>query len=197
MKISRYCAGLFIDVNHSLYCSIQSDHQVVKGSLKSSTNPLTSVAGNCSAGSASNQLNHPHGIFVDTNSNLYVADCHNHRIQLFHPGQLNGTTIAGSKTETPTIDLRYPTGIILDSNNYIYIVDSGNHRIVGEDPNGFRCIVGCSGYEDSGSKMLAWPFGMAFDSHGNIFVSDHENFRIQKFMLAKNSCGKRKVFLLF
>ena len=47
------------------------------------------------AGSASDRLADPQGIFVDIDFNLYVADNGNNRIQLFLPGQLNATTVAG------------------------------------------------------------------------------------------------------
>jgi hypothetical protein len=33
------------------------------------------------------------------------------------------------------------------------------------------------------------PQTMAFDKYGNILVTDSSNHRVQKFMLAENSCG--------
>ncbi|UJR16931.1 hypothetical protein I4U23_003829 [Adineta vaga] len=44
------------------------------------------IAGIGSAGSATNMLFNPRGIFVDINYKLYVADCGNNRIQLFSSG---------------------------------------------------------------------------------------------------------------
>ena len=73
------------------------------------------------------------GIFADTNNN---------RIQLFHRGESNAITAAG--TGSATISLNGPCGIILDADKYLYIADTLNHRIVGEGPNGFRCLVGCN-----------------------------------------------------
>jgi hypothetical protein len=34
------------------------------------------------------------------------------------------------------------------------------------------------------------PQSIALDSYGNMFVADRNNSRIQKFILATNSCGK-------
>jgi DNA-binding beta-propeller fold protein YncE len=46
------------------------------------------VAGNNSAGSASNQLNYPWGIYVDGNKTLYIVDSNNHRVQKWLQGTL-------------------------------------------------------------------------------------------------------------
>jgi hypothetical protein len=186
MNVSRNCAGLFIDVNDFLYCSIRYRHEVVRRCLKSGINSPTptTIAGSGTLGSQPNQLNYPHGIFVDDNLTLYVADYGNNRIQLFRPEQNNGETVMGNNEK-----LNGPTAIILDANNYLYVVDSGNHRIVVSEPNGFRCLVGCS-RAGSASDQLSSPWALSFDSHGNLFVTDTNNSRIQKFVLATNSCCK-------
>jgi streptogramin lyase len=186
MHVGSACYGLFVDINDTLYCSLRHFHQVVTKSLDSNSNITIIVAGNGTAGSASNMLNNPEGIFVDVNFDLYVADYNNSRIQLFKSGQLNATTVASS---SPTITLYHPSGIVLDADGYLFIVDSGNNRIVGSGPNGFRCVAGCSGI-GSASNQLYYPRTLSFDSYGNMFVTDWENSRIQKFLLSTNSCGK-------
>jgi hypothetical protein len=183
------CTGLFVDINNNLYYSTHYQHKVVKKSLNSPTNPSTIVAGNGFSGSLSNMLNRPHGIFVDINFDLYVADSDNHRIQLFKPGELNGKTLVGNGAPG-TITLNEPTGIVLDADKYLFIVENGNHRIVGSGPNGFRCLVGCSNSYGSASNQLAGPITLSFDSYGNMFVTDRNNHRIQKFALSMNCCSK-------
>jgi DNA-binding beta-propeller fold protein YncE len=186
------CDGLFVDINNTIYCSILSLNQVFKTSVGHNLNISDIVAGNGTAGSASNMLNEPHGIFVDINFNLYVADTLNHRIQLFKPEHLVGITVAGGKA-TETIELNRPMGIVLDADGYLFIVDEGNHRIVGSGPGGFRCLVGCFG-SGSASSQLTHPITMSFDSYGNFFVTDFFNARVQKFLLATNSCSKYQIF---
>ena len=188
MYIGSRCYSLFVDIRNTLYCSMGDLHQVVTKSLKNGSIELSIVGGTGCAGSASNMLFSPQGIFVDINFDLYVADCNNHRIQFFPSGQLTGTTIAGN-TKPDTITLNCPTGVTLDADNYLFIVDSRNHRIVGSGSSGFRCLVGCFG---GGSTLdrLSNPQTMVFDRYGNMFVTDHENSRIQKFILLINSCGK-------
>jgi hypothetical protein len=189
MYVKSYCLGLFVDTNDNLYCSMDIEHQVEKKWLSDSTNTSAIVAGTGIDGSASNMLNRPHGIFVDINFDLYVADHNNHRIQLFPFGQSNGTTVAGNGSSPTTIILNFPTGVVLDADKYIFIVDCFHHRIVGSGPNGFRCLVGCSGSSGSASNELNQPRTLSFDNFGNMFVTDRVTHRVQKF-LSSNSCSK-------
>ena len=185
---SKACYGLFVDINDILYCSIRDNHEVVKKTLDSSLSAWRNVAGvSGKSGSGSKNLKTPNAIFVDVNWDLYVADCGNDRIQLFHLGISIGITVAGSKSTT--ITLNCPTGVILDGDKYLFIVDNNNHRIVGSGPNGFRCLVGCSG-SGNAPNLLSSPTSMAFDTYGNIYVTDTNNNRIQKFLLLNNTNRK-------
>ncbi|CAF0983595.1 unnamed protein product [Adineta steineri] len=193
MNVSSRCEGLFVDINNTLYCSMSQHYQVVARSLNESVmNSNRIAAGTGIKGSASNQLADPLGIFVDVNLDLYVADSHNHRVQLFQSGESNGITVAGRGSRPQTITLLYPSGIILDAEKYLFIVDSGNHRIVGSDLNGFRCLAGCYG-GGSQSNQLYNPFSLSFDRYGNMFVTDESNHRIQKFQYYEESCNSPSV----
>ena len=183
------CFGIFIDISSTLYCSMASADQVVKKWLSNNSTTFTIIAGTHSSGGGSNQLYEPHGIFVDTNFDLYVADSKNNRIQLFRPGETNGRTVAGSGSSSSTYTLDYPTAVILDADKYLFIFDSGTTRIIGTDRTAFRCLAGCSPSPSSGFDRFKYPWYSSFDSHGNIFVVDSENNRVQKFLLSTNSCG--------
>ncbi|CAF4063852.1 unnamed protein product, partial [Adineta steineri] len=187
MYVSSSCYGLFVDINDTLYCSMYDLHQVIAQSLHSVSNKTTVVAGTGCSGSTSNMLNGSCGIFVNTNFDLYVADYHNNRVQLFQSEQLNGITVAGSGSLDTTITLNGPTGIVLDADSYFYIVEFSNNRIVGSGPNGFRCLVGCFESYGSASSQLLSPYTLSFDSYGNMFVTDYGNNRIQKFTFLNNT----------
>jgi hypothetical protein len=189
MYVIEVCYSLFIDINDNLYCSLGNIHQVIKQSLNNGANTSEIVAGNATAGSASDMLNGPRGIFVDINVNLYVADSGNNRIQLFRSGQLNATTI-DTNGSNETFILYSPTAVVLDIDGYLFIADYGNSRILGSGPAGFQCIVGCAGSAGSASNQLYCPISLSFDDHGNLFVMDYGNSRLQKFFLATNSCGE-------
>ncbi len=177
MTVSGSCFSIFVDINNNIYCSMEYHHQVVKKSLDPGSDNLTIVAGNGCNGSASNMLNYPRGIFVDTNFDLYVADSSNHRIQLFTSGNLSGQTIEGNGM-SENVTLFYPTGVTLDGDQFLFIVDSGNHRIILWRSGSFQCLVGCSTGNGSASSQLLFPTILSFDSYGNMFVVDTGNDRI-------------------
>ncbi|CAF4156507.1 unnamed protein product, partial [Adineta steineri] len=185
MNISDACYGLFIDINNYLYCSIDSAHQVIKQSLDNDT--LSVAAGTSTGGNKANQLNHPRGIFVDINLNVYVADSGNARIQLFTPGQSNATTVVGTGT-SGTFTLNQPVAVILDSDGYLFIADFGNNCIIRSGRSGFYCLFGCTYHSGTASNQLNNPQSLSFDSYGNLYIADSGNHRIQKFILATNSC---------
>ena len=189
MYVNGKCGGIFVDIYDSVYCSLTFSHRVLKRSIDGDANTSVIVAGSGTAGSAPNMLSSPYGIFVVIDLSFYVADYANHRIQLFQPGQLHGTTVAGNGAPH-TIILYEPTSVALDMDEYLFISDRSNNRIVGSGPNGFRCIAACSGSNGPAANQLYYPFGLSFDTFGNLYVTDSDNDRIQKFVLARNTCGE-------
>jgi hypothetical protein len=193
-KVDGPCFGLFVDIEDTIYCSEKYKHIVRKKSLKDTTNTKKSwkpAAGTGKPMSEDDTLYGPHGIFVDTNLGLYVADSQNNRIQLFIPGR-SGKTVVNSTIAIDGHKLKNPTNIILDADNNLYILDSGNHRIVfvASKFTQYRCLVACSGQSGSHSASLHNPMSISFDRFGNIFVSDSDNFRVQKFILTTKYCGE-------
>lgn len=186
MNATDACAGLFVDRLNHLYCSLADEHQVVKQPLDLSSTVLITVAGNGTKGRSPNMLDSPRGIFVTNDLVLYVADCWNHRIQMFQFNEQNATTIT-ENIILSSIKLTYPTAVFFDADDYLFIVDNGNHRIIGSRSNGFYCLVGCSNAAGSALTQLDYPYGATFDIYGNIFVADQGNHRIQKFMLITNT----------
>ncbi|CAF1428994.1 unnamed protein product [Adineta ricciae] len=191
MNTSEECVDLFVDINDTLYCSIVLKHQVVKKDSSYSSFVPIPVAGTGNNGSAFDELHQPRGIFVDVNLDLYVADCGNHRVQLFRFGKKDAVTRVGQESQKPTISLRCPSGIALDANKYLFILDRGNDRVVGEGPYGFRCLIGCNSYGyDTQYAQLRDLFTMSFDVFGNILVVDDYKGHIQKFVLTKIPSGE-------
>lgn len=84
------------------------------------------------AGTASNQLNAPVDMAIDSSNTLYISDCFNNRVQKWNADMPNGTTIAGQQNAVAGAGAAYfrgPKGMLGDSNNNLYVSDSTNHRI--------------------------------------------------------------------
>ncbi|CAF3926842.1 unnamed protein product, partial [Adineta steineri] len=182
------CRGLFIDINNTIYCSVHDKIKVISTSLNNSCNTLTTAAGEDSSRSLLYKLKDPHGIFIDINLNIYLAEAGNGRIQLFSSGQENGATVAGCGFPQ-NLDLNNPTDVILDADGNLYIAERGQNRIVRIGPSGYKYILGKQGTNKKLPDELNQPYSIRFDSYGSIYVADTHSDRIQKFTLATNSCN--------
>ena len=190
IPIDYICFDIFVDIYNDLYCVLRNYHQIDVYSLNTLPYSITHIIGKDCTGSSLTSLNRPHGIFVTTERKLYVADCDNHRIQIFEYGQKNGTTLNMSG-----ISLRSPTGVTVDGDGYIFIVEWFN-RIIGSDANGFRCVAACSGTNGSAANELWGGIHLRFDSQGNIYVLDSINNRTQKFnLISPMNCSKFRISL--
>ena len=196
MYVNETCFGFFVDTDNNIYCSLAYLNQVVTKLFNESANTIRIVAGNGTAGSAMNMLSFPQGIFVDLSFNLYVADCGNHRVQLFQAGYLNGTTVAKNQSNA-TIPLDCPVALAMDGDGYLYICDQGYHRVVRSGSDGLRCVAGCTGLDGLEAYELNSPLGISFDNTGNLFVVDWGNARVQQFLFINDSCGKFAVDIRF
>ncbi|CAF1622132.1 unnamed protein product [Adineta ricciae] len=182
------CYRLFVDINNTIYCSIRKKHIVVKRQPESSDQSWTIAAGknNSKHSSSPDELNEPHGIFVDNSLGLYVADCKNNRIQLFKHGSRMGVTVFN------TTKINCPSDITLDYDSNLYIVDSGNSRIilVKSDYSQYRCLIGCENNKHYLGKSLQYLSTMSFDRYGNIYDIDAGRKQILKYNLETSKCGE-------
>ena len=83
------------------------------------------------AGSSAAQLFAPQGLTLDKYGNLYIADCMNHRIQMFCPNAIDGITLAGitGQLGNGSNELYYPRDVAFDSEMNLYVTDTYNYRI--------------------------------------------------------------------
>ncbi|CAF1204006.1 unnamed protein product, partial [Rotaria magnacalcarata] len=91
------------------------------------------VAGGHGQGGATNQLTGPHGLFVDDDQTVVIADNENHRIiQWKKDDTTNGQVVAGGNGEGYELhQLNYPTDVLIDKEtDSLIICNRGNGRVV-------------------------------------------------------------------
>ncbi|CAM4844670.1 unnamed protein product [Rotaria magnacalcarata] len=132
------------------------------------TNGIT-VAGGNGPGGGMNQLNGAHGLFLDNDQTLYIAEWENHRIVEWKIGAACGRIVAGGNGQ-----LKNPADLIVDkARDSIFICDSGNKRVVRWSlrnvNNGETIIagIGCNG-------------GVTMDEQGFLYISDEERHEVRR-----------------
>jgi trimeric autotransporter adhesin len=142
------------------------------------------------------QLSSPHGLWEDTEGNLFIADWANSRVRKVLSDFSLITTVAGtgySTYITDDVDARSanidPINVWIDIKNFLYIADFNNNRIRMVDASGIISTVagtistGYSATHDNGpatSASLYGPFHVMGDTIGTLYIADLYNNRIRR-----------------
>lgn len=88
--------GLSFDYLNSLYIADAGNNRIQKFQRGASFGSTIAGQANGTGLTTSMYLQTPTNVAVDTNSNVYISDTANNRIQLWSSGSLSGITIAGN-----------------------------------------------------------------------------------------------------
>ena len=78
-------------------------------------------------GTKPGQLKYPTMLAMDSRSNVYVVDQHNHRVQKFDSA--GNFILMWGKSGNGEGDFYFPYGIAIDSRDNIYVSDMNNNRV--------------------------------------------------------------------
>lgn len=123
------------------------------------------------------KLKLPCGVAVDKKGRIIVADCHNHRIQIFDSEgrYLRHFGLFGDKAG----QLNNPSDVAVDNEGNIIVCDKDNHRIQRFTKDGMF-LSKFGGLGETPGKFKR-PWGITVSSDDEIVVTDRRNNRIQVF----------------
>jgi PKD repeat protein len=183
-----------LDTQGNVYFTDQANDRIRK--IDVTTGIVTTIAGNGTAVNSGDGgpallagINHPYGIAIDGNNNIFFSAYSNHSVRRIDAVTGIVTTVAGIGSSGYSGDggpgnaaaLNFPEGICVDSVGNLYIAELYNYRIRKVDManNIISTIAGVGSSVssgDGGDPLLAGMFCTAVDVRkGKIFISDLNN----------------------
>ena len=121
-----------------------------------------------------------HGLAIDNDGYLYVADSTNHEVRRWRIGDTNGILVAGGSGKGNRLDqLNRPMFVFVDQEHSVYISDENNHRVMKWMKGAKKGIIVAGGQgAGNGLSQLSTPRGVIVDQLGTVYVADNNNNRI-------------------
>lgn len=139
-------------------------------------------------GSKPGQFIIPHGIAIDQNNTIYVADRQNNRVQLF---DTTGNFLKELKNK---VQVQQLPSIAIDNSNHLFAIDYDPTYKMESIANGSTFFVLDSsqvenhfGATGSAIRTPSWFHDIAIDRKGNIYVGDITGLKVLKFKAKKSN----------
>lgn len=199
--------GVFVDGTGNIFVA-DTDDSVIREVSTSGT--LTLKAGSYVAGflgdgnsavGVQTQLNFPTVLFVDSSSDIFVADQSNNAIREITFSTGNISTVAGvglnqgeygdGGAATPSAEILNSQGVYVDSTGNVYIADTDNNVVRKVDTKGNITLIAgtiaacvpstkCGDGAAATKAQLGGPQGVFVDGSGNVFIADTKDNAIRE-----------------
>jgi gliding motility-associated-like protein len=180
-------AGVVVDAAGNVYIS-DSGNNLIR--MITPAGVVTTFAGSGVAGISNGtgtaaRFNNPHGLTIDGDGNIYVADFAGNDIRKISPATVV-TTLAGSGTAGnangtgAAATFNGPSGLAADPSGNIYVADYSNNLIRKITPAGVTTTFAGSGTAGStngtgtGASFKS-PYSITSDWQGNVYVAEASN----------------------
>ncbi|MFH0960019.1 MAG: NHL repeat-containing protein [Pseudomonadota bacterium] len=127
-------------------------------------------------GSAPSSFNYPKGIAIDENSNIYVADSNNCRIQIFEQSGNLIRTVGGVGSIGGLFAA--PQGLCLNSPDRMLVADTRNHRVQVFHSFELAAVIGELGDAENQFRL---PTAVQVSPDGEILVLDSKHGQVKFF----------------
>ncbi|CAF3998576.1 unnamed protein product [Rotaria sordida] len=136
------------------------------------------VAGGYGNGHTSVQFCFPHGLFVDDDQTMVIADNGNDRIVQWKVGDQHGKMMAGDRGPGNRLNqLNQPTDVIIDKATNSFIICDGDNR---------RLLRWSRQNDTNQGEILLEDvrcYGLAMDDQKNLYISDTKHHEVRRYQL--------------
>lgn len=150
----------------------------------------TGEAGLVDGDAMTGQMNRPHGLAIDAQSNVYVSDRGNHAVRVVAADGGAIRTLAGGREGNAdgagtAASFRQPIAVAVDRSGNVYVADRDNHTIRFIDPSGQVATfagTGTAGFTNGPAATAQFnePYGLALSPDGRtLYVADYLNHAIR------------------
>jgi sugar lactone lactonase YvrE len=187
--------GLAVDAAGNIYAADSGSHTIRRITPEGVVTTIAGLAGSPGssdgAGSAA-RFKGPHGIAVDGDGNLFVADSFNVTIRRIDPSGVV-TTVAGKAGEDGIADgpgstarFGVPLGVAAGEEGTVYVADTFNHAIRAISLTGVVDTIagrpnepGSNDGSGSAARFFR-PYDVAVDASGIVYAADSWNHTIRR-----------------
>ena len=178
----QYPRSIVVDSDNNIFISDNGNHRVVKWAPGATEGVV--VAGNSSGslGNGLDRLTHPHGIDLESDGSVIIADYNNGRVVRWKKNATEGELVGNFSN---------PTSISIDYNDNIYVSEQYNNRVLkvsaghtGSDGLNPGVVVAGGFGSGSNDNQFNLTGGAHIDNVGNLYVADKNNNRVKKYATA-------------